>query len=475
MFAVSLSTTRYEHLSKSERAQRVAGDAMQNLGRGIANTCLLVPNMVRKCAGKESRWIPSYHTMREEARRAETLRARDREAEVPVTIHVPRAPDEGADSGANRPLLPGTGQQTRLDSTQGEQPLRWPLPATNREMVCDVLGAMGLDSITGHLPPDSGPPDYKMDQGPLFKFEGLALLAAYYQRKYGTDIEIVEFENPVDLPNPIETQIGHLASLIEKAREDPAQGDVRRAFHFVGGKFRHSHAAVYVREIGEDGAASECVYWFDSRDLGEERPSQAEQHLAVYCREHGIPMWANVNALQRDWYSCHSQAMKTCVTLTRRVGGDEGGYLIPKLIPEFQRNNVSKDREVPRRPVSALATDIFRMQALPEIARMAQSRLMLNAHLSESNVDSEVRGPKRKTTLRDVQRDLEEKPRSEHYAPNKAVQYVQNIEIERWNRAIEKIAEHRGVTYGDPEKLLFARLMHERLRGFATSNDASGQ
>jgi hypothetical protein len=476
MFPVSLSTTRYERLSKSEKAQRVAGDAMQNLGRGIANTCLLVPNMVRKCAGKKSRWIPSYHAMREEARRAETLRARDREAELPVTIHMPRALDEGADSNANRPLLPGTGQQTRLDSAHREQPLRWPLPATNREMVSDVLGEMGLDSITGLLPPDIGPPDYKMGQGPLFNFQGLALLAAYYQRKYGTDIQVVEFENPVDpedLANLSQTQIGNLASLIEEARKDPAQGDVRRAFHFVGGKVRHSHAAVYVREVGEDGAPSECVYWFDSRDLGEEFPSEAEKHLAVYCWEHGIPMWANVTALQRDWYSCHLQAMKTCVTMTRRDGDDEGSYLIPKLIPEFRSNFVSQDGEVPSRRVK-LPTKIFRMQALPEIARMAQSRLMLNKHLSESNVDSKVR-PKRKTTLRDVHRDLEEKPRNEHYAPNKVVQYVQNIEIERWNRAIEKIAKDRGVTYGDREKLLFARLMHKRLRGFAASNDTSGQ
>lgn len=471
MFNVQPATP-YRELKTAGRVLRNVGDIAQNATRVVANTALMPLNAIRALRGRETSWVPSYHAQRmtlrqslaTQARRLEPARAVEEpppsnEMLPPGEVKEPRAEAEARRLDVVRQVEQAP--ESLLNSSGA------PAPRDRAEIrlrhVQSVLTDMGCDAAArelanqpdrlsehGHYKEVIDPkfPDSPFMSGIELEPKGRELLAAYYARKYGASIEITHTSHNL-------TVLCEMLPRLIAADRLKAPGDMRCAHYFGSG---HGVAAIYIRESGE-----EAILFFDSNSLS---GCMFGEGLAEACRRSlpgkPISVYEHFEKIQRDEHSCWSHAMKTCVTLTRRnrdESGNLGDFMIPSLIAELQG----------RRMEIGAPEGVIAVRALPEIAKMAQSRLLVAEHAG-AELDTQLRDSKHGVTLRTFLEQHTYKAQNSHqqptqvldYSRQKGQRYAEIVQIEAWSERIGLVVGAEA--WGGPQQTEFANRMKHLIR-----------
>ena len=334
--------------------------------------------------------------------------------------------------------------------------------AVTFQHVQSVLAGMGCDGVARELAsqPDRLPShglykegindeflDPQFVSGIELEGKGRELLAAYYARKYGTSIEISNASHNLTAMCDI------LPQLI--AADRLKEGDVRCAHYFGTG---HGVAAIFIREHEQ-----EALLFFDSNSLsgfmfGEGIADALKRGLPGKP----IPVYEHFEKIQKDEHSCWSHTMKTCVTVTRRNRDEDGNlaeFLIPDLIGELES----------RRMDIWSPEGVIPVRALPEIAKMAQSRMLVAEHAG-AELDTRLRDSKHGLTLRAFlerhtydTRNIRNQPTQVlDYSRQKGERYAEIIQIEAWSEQIGNVLGAEA--WGAPQQTEFANRMKELVR-----------
>ncbi len=258
--------------------------------------------------------------------------------------------------------------------------------------------------------------DPQINLGVQLEGHGRKLLATYLNRKWGASIHVH--------PNMV-TAPGVLAGLI--GRTSGTAQEVRTGLTFG---VDHGVSAVYVRKQGK-----EALFFFDSFTVSGESGGVDMVEEAVRKTGRKIPVYRQAIPTQSDSHSCFVQSMKTALTLTRRIPGENGSFgefLIPDLIGEM---------ETTRTEQSALNAFIPTL-GFPEIAKMAQGPALLQEHLAAGQ-DRPLRDTQTGLSLqafvrsRAVRIENSGKPVEVFdYTRQKGLRYAKNIDVEQWIQTI---------------------------------------
>jgi hypothetical protein len=296
--------------------------------------------------------------------------------------------------------------------------------------------------------------DIRFSKGVELTAEGRALLAAYYTRKYQASIAFDGTRR-----QGLADRVPHI---FEHGRGQP--GDDVRCAHYFGEREGHGTLLVYIREGGEHG--EEALLSFDSTQM--EKDIELGESLARGCAPLArpgkkIPVFQHTVGMQRDASSCWIYAMKAATTLTghrRDANGGHGVFLIPGLIPKL----VARATEVPEAP------GLFRAQALPDIAKLAQSEGAVLAHaggelgrpLESASHPATLQGFLEKYTYDLKDNSGKSPPQMLDYMRQKGERLAEIIEIESWSRQIGQALDEAA--WGPQQQDLFAREMKKLVR-----------
>jgi len=254
--------------------------------------------------------------------------------------------------------------------------------------------------------------------------------------------------------------------IFEHGRQQP--GDDVRCAHYFGESEGHGTVLVYIREGGEHG--KEALLSFDSTQL--ERDIELGDSLARACAPLAragkkIPVFQHTVGMQRDASSCWIYAMKAATTLTghrRDANGGHGVFLIPGLITKL----FARATDVPEAP------GLFRAQALPDIAKLAQSEGAVLAHAGGELgmlLESASHPATLQSFLEKYTYDLKDNsgkspPQMLDYMRQKGERLAEIIEIESFNQQIgEQLRKQGGqAAWGPQQQDLFAKEMKKLVR-----------
>jgi hypothetical protein len=402
-------------------------------------------DLVRKCTGRETSWMASYHAQRlamRERKRQEAIRTAE---SAPAELLRAR----GADAPRPRAEV-RFAQVLRVLNDMGVQ------VAEDDE---ERLGIpLDLDSFYRHARAPHTDARFRSTAQPTPA--GRELLAAYYARKYGASVRLHDLESSRN------ELVGILPHLIFEERAKP--GDVRSA-HCFGRA--HGCAVIYVREKGK-----EALLFFDSIEhpnnghpLGVAIASQLERTFP----NESIPVFEHFRSVQMDPHSCFTQTLKVAVTLTRRhrnADGTPGGFRIPGLLAQL-RSRVLGRASLSEAQQARAAASHHLVRALPEIAKIVQSRRLLAEHaggeLGIPLMDSDDRETVQAFVERHTYRVEDEDAthaQALDYTRQKGDRYAEVIQIEAWIGRIEEFLAG-AQRWDDARKLEFAQRMKALVRG----------
>lgn len=309
----------------------------------------------------------------------------------------------------------------------------------------DLAPPSGLFEIFDHSEyGDDEHLDTRFGPGIELTAAGRELLGAYYGRKYQADIVFHALDGM--------TVSSLIPRFVERARQ--VAGDVRQA-HYLGHAMAHGTLFVYVRE-----GADEALLYLDSS--AQANQLDVARELAITCEPlarngRKIQVFQHTHSLQKDLNSCWLFAMKTAVTLTgkRRHADGPGDYLVPGAIGRLALRRMQTD----------LPEGVQAVWALPEIARMSQSRKDLMAHAG-SELGVALSSMKPGETLRSsVERfTYQEQNGHQHldYIRQKGERLAEVLEIESWSREIGRAVP--AGAWGFKEQTEFAEQMKRLVR-----------
>ncbi|MRD49313.1 hypothetical protein GHT07_18720 [Caenimonas koreensis DSM 17982] len=291
---------------------------------------------------------------------------------------------------------------------------------------------------------------------------GRQLLAAYFNRKYGCSITVLNTGDPMRVAT-------ELVGLIEQARS--VRGDTRRALCFGD---IHGASVVYIREGDE-----EAILLADSVPRVAAPPELHATHLpsallkAITALPAPPEVYVQSQGLQSDSHSCFTFAMKAAVTLTRRTPeqfGEPREYLIAELIDELRRDFDPKVFS------SSTPVRMLPVPSVPEIAKMFQGPADRQVGRAKP-----VRDSKGQPTVGNfitahsaeipVRRRLFQ-PRSAapptvhvaDYTRQKGNAYAAIIDAESWNQAI--LAAAPAGRWNEDYQIEFTRELKQRIHAF---------
>lgn len=288
--------------------------------------------------------------------------------------------------------------------------------------------------------------DPRINAGITFDEKGCTLLATHFNRELGTQISVHA---------NLTTASAALVELIARATSTPGDANARNALILGAG---HAVCVVYIREKKE-----EALFLFDSIAEFRETTSANIIQEALSRTGRTMPVYQQAFPTQSGRYGCFVQSMEAAVTLTRRVPGEPGNFLIPDLITELDAMRVAGAEPDPFIPT----------KALPEIAKMSQTPALLEEHFRD-RADGRLRDSERGLSTKEFVR--EHIVRIEHrganvdvydYTRQEGLQDAQIIEIEAWNQAI---LARIGLRVWTPQQQnVFAARVKTRLRPLTES------